>query len=244
MLLALVLPYYWKLLKYKAKTNITSIFNWIIPLSITIVLGAFVKANYSIGFLLYIILFGLFYNVGKFPFFENQALRRNGYLIIGSVGTIIVLLWTSFKWIWEDVIREVAYFSQEFYIAIVLFLLGIGLLLYSKIKGWIKSFNLFQYVFILFAILFSIGFVSESIPTILVNILVFALGLITIKIGADSFHFGVLNYGLCIITSLIVCRFFDTNMSFVIRGLLFVVVGFGFFITNYIMLKKQKNKIN
>ena len=29
-------------------------------------------------------------------------------------------------------------------------------------------------------------------------------------------------------------------MSFVIRGLLFVIVGIGFFTTNYIMLKKQK----
>ena len=88
--------------------------------------------------------------------------------------------------------------------------------------------------------LFFFGFSSETIPTILVNALLFVLGLITIKIGADRFHFGVLNYGLFIITSLVVCRFFDTNMSFVVRGLLFVAVGFGFFITNYWMLKKQK----
>ena len=40
------------------------------------------------------------------------------------------------------------------------------------------------------------------------------------------------------------CRFFDTNMSFVIRGLLFVAVGVGFFITNYVMLKKQKAREN
>jgi len=55
-------------------------------------------------------------------------------------------------------------------------------------------------------------------------------------------HFGILNYGLVIITALIFCRFFDTNMSFVIRGLLFVLVGVGFFAANYVMFKKQKSK--
>ncbi|WP_452228003.1 DUF2157 domain-containing protein [Lacinutrix sp. MEBiC02404] len=239
-LLVLVLPHYWKLLKQNPKANITSIFNWFIPLSATIVLGAFVETNYSIGFLLYILLFGLFYNIGKIPFFYNQQLRRNGYIIIGSIGTIIILLWTSFSWIWEDLIREVVFFSQEFYIAVALFLAALVVIGYSYYKKWIKEFHLFQYVFVFFSMLFFFGFSSETIPTILVNALLFVLGLITIKIGADRFHFGVLNYGLFIITSLVVCRFFDTNMSFVVRGLLFVAVGFGFFITNYWMLKKQK----
>ncbi|QRM89414.1 DUF2157 domain-containing protein [Lacinutrix sp. WUR7] len=240
LMIALVLPHYYMLLKQNPKANITSIFNWFIPLSATIVLGAFVETNYSIGFLLYMILFGLLYNIGKIPFFYAQQLRRNGYLIIGSIGTIVILLWTSFTWIWEDLIREVVFFSNEFYIAIALFLGALVVIGYSYYKQWIKEFHLFQYVFIFFSILFFFGFSSETIPTILVNVLLFVLGLITIKIGADRFHFGVLNYGLFIITSLVVCRFFDTNMSFVVRGLLFVTVGFGFFITNYWMLKKQK----
>lgn len=240
LMIALILPHYYMLLKQNPKANITSLLNWFIPLSATIVLGAFVETNYSIGFLLYIILFGLFYNIGKIPFFYTQQLRRNGYIIIGSIGTIIILLWTSFTWIWEDLIREVVFFSNEFYIAIALFLGTLAVLGYSYYKKWMKGFHLFQYVFIFFSMLFFFGFSSETIPTILVNVLLFVLGLITIKIGADRFHFGVLNYGLFIITSLVVCRFFDTNMSFVIRGLLFVTVGFGFFITNYWMLKKQK----
>ncbi len=243
LMIALVLPHYYMLLKQNPKANITSLLNWFIPLSATIVLGAFVEINYSIGFLLYIILFGLFYNIGKIPFFYTQQLRRNGYIIIGSIGTIIILLWTSFTWIWEDLIREVVFFSNEFYIAIALFLGALAVLGYSYYKKWMKGFHLFQYVFIFFSMLFFFGFSSETIPTILVNVFLFVLGLITIKIGADRFHFGVLNYGLFIITSLVVCRFFDTNMSFVIRGLLFVTVGFGFFITNYWMLKKQKQTV-
>ncbi|OUR92690.1 hypothetical protein A9Q87_06535 [Flavobacteriales bacterium 34_180_T64] len=240
---ALVLPYYIQLLRHNANTNITSIFNWILPLSLTIVLGAFVKQNDEFGFLMYIILFGLFYNIGKVPFFDSQKLRRNGFLIFGSLGTIILLLNTSFRWMWEDVFNTPDLFTQEFYIALVLFVITVIVLAYSYSKHWIKGFNLFQYVFILFTILFFIGMSNEIIPTLFVNIIIFALGLVTVKIGTDKFHFGILNYGLLIITALVVCRFFDTNMSYVIRGLLFVGVGFGFFLTNYIMLKKQNPRV-
>jgi len=35
---------------------------------------------------------------------------------------------------------------------------------------------------------------------------------------------------------------FDTNLSFVTRGLLFVAAGLGFFVLNYRMLKKRKDE--
>ena len=79
-----------------------------------------------------------------------------------------------------------------------------------------------------------------TLPMILTNVLVFILGILAIKIGAARFNFGILNYGLLIVSILITCRFFDTDMSFVIRGLLFVIVGIGFFMANYIMLKRQQ----
>jgi hypothetical protein len=53
-------------------------------------------------------------------------------------------------------------------------------------------------------------------------------------------HLGILNYGLVIISILVACRFFDTDMSFVLRGLIFVSLGLGFFAVNYWMIKKRK----
>ncbi|PWH84513.1 hypothetical protein DIS18_08310 [Algibacter marinivivus] len=245
LLLAVLMPYYYQLLKHKKAYNITSVFNWLIPLSIVVVLGAFVARNGEFGILMYVILFGLLYNIGKTPFLNNQKLRRNGYLVLGSLGTVYMLLLTSFEWLWKDILREAVVFnSQEFYVSTVLFLITLGVVWYSYSKKWIESFNLFQYVFIFFTIIFFIGISTSIFPIILINLIIFILGVIVIKIGADKFHFGILNYGLLIITALIVCRFFDTNMSFVLRGLLFVSVGVGFFLTNYMMLKRQKTKKN
>ena len=103
---------------------------------------------------------------------------------------------------------------------------------------------MFQYAFVLFAIVFVIGNGNYGLGTVFTNALVFVLGVFAVKIGANSFRFSVLNYGLLIISAMIVCRFFDTDMSFVLRGILFVIVGLGFFLTNYVMLKKQKELNN
>ncbi|MFT4806107.1 MAG: hypothetical protein ACI9YE_003338, partial [Psychroserpens sp.] len=214
---------------------------WLIPISMTIVLGAFVDQLTELGFLMYLLMFSLFYNIGKISFFDQQKLRRNGYLIFGSLGIVIIVLTMSFDGFWY--MERFFINTQEMYVSIILFAANLGLLIYSYSKGWLKTFNLFQFVFILFSMVYVFGLNIPIVGTIVVNLTVLALGVMTIKIGTDKFHFGVLNYGLLIITALITCRFFDTNMSFVIRGLLFICIGLGFFLTNYIMLKKQKSRV-
>ncbi|GAA4813645.1 DUF2157 domain-containing protein [Litoribaculum gwangyangense] len=242
LLIVSILPYYFTLLKIKASSNIVSIFNWLLPLCVIIVLGAFVDDNEFLGFLMYVVLFGVFYNLGMLPYFKNEKLRRNGYLVLGSLGTIFMLILTSFKWFWQDRFNDAVPFnSQEFYISAVLFLSALGILTYGYLKNQHKKVNLFQLVFIIFSILFFLNSIINAFPVIIINLLILVLGVVAIKIGASKLHFGVLNYGLLIISLLIVCRFFDTNMSFVVRGLLFVVVGVGFFFVNYLMLKKQKS---
>ena len=74
----------------------------------------------------------------------------------------------------------------------------------------------------------------------LVNILIFGVGVLIAREGAKRDHLGVLNYGLLTIATLVVCRFFDDDLSFVIRGIMFVSVGVGCFTANYMLLKKRK----
>jgi len=240
-LILAVVPLYKSLIKNFPNANITSIFNWLIPLSVIIAIGAFIDDNEIFIFLVYVFLFSLLYNIGKLPYFNKQKLRRNGYLILGSLGTIFVLLLTSFEWIWDEIFNEeISFNSQGFYISLVLFLSTLGVVIYNHINKHIIGFNLFQYVFIIFPIIFFIGLTYGITSMVLINILLLILGVMAIKIGVDKFHFGVLNYGLIIISVLIVCRFFDTNISFIVRGLLFVIIGVAFFLINYVMLKKQK----
>jgi len=165
---------------------------------------------------------------------------RNGSLVIGSLGTVICMLIFTFRWIWEEVYKDFNYDIQDLYIALTLLLGALVALSYSVFKkGW-RKLNLFQVAFIIFWVVYFLFSAVDVLPVIMMNILVFVLGVSAIKMGADKFDFKILNYGLLIVSILIVCRFFDTGMGFVIKGLLFILVGVGFFLTNYFMLKKQQ----
>ncbi|WP_299526344.1 DUF2157 domain-containing protein [Winogradskyella sp.] len=241
-LLMATAPFYVRLLKKSPEANTTSIFNWLYVLSLTIVLGTFIEDNWPIGFLMYVTLFGVFYNLGKLPIYSKRQLRRNSFVVIGSLGTVILLLILSFNVVWEEILKgaTLALNTQEMLITSVFLVLAFIVLMYSMKYEENKKINLFQYAFLIVTIIFFIGTTNAIISTILVNVLLLVLGLFAIKIGANTFRFSILNYGLLIIAAVIICRFFDTDMSFVLRGILFVAVGFGFFLANYVMLKKKK----
>lgn len=238
-LFAWVIPFYVNLLKKQPESNIAGVLNWLVPLSLVIALGTFTGGD-TLVFMMYLGFFGLLYNLGQIPFFKKQKLRRNGYTIIGSLGTIFLLTILTFEWFWKDAVIE-SYHTIDVLMTLVLFLSGTTVLAYLHFKKQIKSFNLFQYAFLIIGILYlttSLGYVHGIILT---NILVAALGLFAIRIGINKNSYGILNYGLLIITALIVCRFFDTNLDFVFRGILFIAVGAGFFFANYLLLKKQRS---
>jgi uncharacterized membrane protein len=242
LLLAVCMPYYIKQLRDSPKANIVSVSNWLLPLSMVITLGAFIEKFDELIFLAYIILFGLFYNLGRLPQFNTLKLRQNGYLVLGSLGTVVLLLIGSFRWIWDDIFHISTFQTTETTLVSVLFLMALSVLLYLFVKKKIDVFNAFHFVFIIITVLFFIGLKNDLTPTFITNCLVFFLGINAIKIGAKKMHFGILNYGLLIISALVCCRFFDTEMGFALRGLLFVATGIGFFVVNFILFKKQKKE--
>jgi uncharacterized membrane protein len=241
-IIALLLPHYIYLFKKKPDNNFLLFHNWLLPLSVIICLGTVADKTEELMVIAYMSLFGLLYILGNFPVFKNKSLRTNTYTIFGSLGTIVLLLSLSFDWFWKEIPElEVALLkTPEFYILTFITLMAFGVLIWQKkIQFW-NSISRMEITFILFILIFFTGYSSSLTPIIMINLLVFALGILTILKGANQNYLGILNYGLLIITALVVCRFFDTNISFVIRGLLFVGVGIGFFMTNYWMIKKRR----
>lgn len=245
LLLIAIIPHYYSLYKNHFISNYLSFHNWIIPLSILIVLGTISQDLGELMMIAYISLLGLFYLIGQLPILKNQKLINNGYLIIGSLGTIILLLIISFDDFWKGLRTKDFQFddiilSPEIITSVLISIIA-GVLLYKKIKkSSFKSIEPIEVIFILFIIVFLIGLTS-SVSVILINLIIFILGILTILQSTKMNHIGFLNYGLLTITALLITRFFDTDISFIIRGVLFILVGVGFFVTNYWMLKKRKS---
>ena len=244
LLLALASPYYYFLLKKNPKSNFTTFHNWLIPLSVMIALGTVAERAEELMFVAYFSLFGLFWLVGSMDFFTQQKSKNNGYKLLSSLGTVVLLLMLSFDWFWKVLRRQHFQFREilttpEFLTAAILSAAAAVLLYFHLRKKSLSDVEPPAPMFILFIIAFLIG-LSSPIAVLLINVYVFAVGILTIRDGAKKNHLGILNYGLLIIAALVVCRFFDTDLSFIIRGILFVAVGAGFFLANYLMLKKRK----
>jgi uncharacterized membrane protein len=245
-LFLLILPHYYLLIKKTPSSNFTIFHHWIMPLSLIITLGTFGQQEELLMFLAYFSLFGWLYLIGQLTYFDEHPLKNNGFLILGSLGSIILLLMLSFDFFWEELYRQRQDFwswtsTPEFWVVTALTLLALAFLyLYARRNGTHKI-SLMEVLFLVFLLLFGIGFYAPDQSLLLVNILLLVLGILYIRKGTQQDHLGILNYGLLIITALILCRFFDTKWSFILRGVLFVMVGIGFFIANYQMIQKRKN---
>ncbi len=72
------------------------------------------------------------------------------------------------------------------------------------------------------------------------NLWVLVIGVHYIRKGLLMDHLGFLNLGLLVITTLALFRFFDSDIPFIWRGLIFISAGVGFFVANYMLIKKRR----
>jgi hypothetical protein len=241
-LLAGMVPYYIKQLEQGAGSYSASIFNSLIPLSLVIALGAFISGADEFGFVIYVTFLSLLYNIGLMPYFKKYTYAWNGYLNVGRVGIAVLLLATSFRWFWKAAVVQPAP-ELYFILLCVVFFGGAMYFAYRSANGKFR-FDIYQYIVVIFPIIYLIGMRHDYVASVLNNILVLALGVLAIKDGSARVDFSMLNFGLLIISGLIIARFFDTNMSFAVRGILFIAVGAGFFAANYFVGKKKKQLTN
>ena len=241
-MLAWLIPFYYNLVRKDSKGLMQGVYHWLVPLSLTICTGTFITGVSEVGLLIHAGLFGLLYNIGKTPYFDNQLLRTNGYRIIGSIGTVIILLLYTFNAFWEFAAFGYTTVSDQL-ISAAIYTGLLGLVFYNIGERKIEQTSPFQIASLVFAGIFFMTYVAMDLAMVFANILILALGVYAIYQGNKQNLFSRLNYGFVIIAALIACRFFDSDIDFVLRGLMFVGVGVGFFLANYFMYRKQQ-KIN
>ena len=129
--------------------------------------------------------------------------------------------------------------APEFYAALILFILA-SMLLYGQNKSKpIKNWELMDVMYILFILIFILAIQNISIAIVTTDLTIFILGVLMLREGSRLSHLGVLNIGMLVIALLVICRSFDTDLTFVVKGTLFVLVGIGFFAANWLMIKKR-----
>jgi len=238
-----LVPYYISAIKQDWKSNALSFLHFLIPINILCSLAILLSDNIGLSLLLFINVFGLYYMLGHAGQMTKLPLRRNGYVIIGALGTVGLLLAHTYTDLWKT-IHDSQLFNTSagtgvniaYASTLVLCIVGLA---YHFRTGTLDNRRPVMPVFLISGLIYFVSSISPLTAALLTNLLVVALAVLTIMAGVKRDHLGVLNYGLLIMTALLMCRFFDFNISFVLRGLLFIAVGISFFLANSYLIKRR-----
>lgn len=242
LLLAGIVPACMNMYQENKKSFSFYLHNWLIPISLSLVLGTFNNHNEEWLMLSFFSMYGIFYVFGKSNYLVKHS-RYNGFVMIGALGMLVILYILSYEFYWNHLLGVTthirsSFMSMEFWFAIALSSCAVFISARYAARNFHRSKDYLALFPLIIPVVFSLAIVFEFPVMWLISLLILALGVGLIKEGANSNSLWLLNFGLSVASILIICRFFDTNMTFLIRGTLFLLVGASFFIANYLTLKK------
>ena len=243
-LFLLPLPKYFQILKKSSGNILLLAHHWMIPFVLTMSLGTLSHGLKMVMYPNYITMFAIFYFLGNSANLRQRPLLQNGYMIFGFLGTVITLLILTFKSSWREMGSghyrlDYLIIAPEFIAGIILFALASFLLSRQNKHKKLKSWGFMDVIYILFLLIFILASQNTFLAVVAVNLVIFILGIFLLREGSRISHLGVLNMGMLVIALLVTCRSFDTDLTFVFKGTLFVLVGIGFFAVNWLMIKKR-----
>lgn len=240
---AAILPQYYYFFKEEKNSWVLTLHHWLVPLSFVFAVQSMGVHLSEISLNVYLLtLFALYSMIGSQGAFCSRKLGQNSYRLIALAGTLKVLLEMSFQEFWktrgpDQVSFLDALFSRSDFPASLLIPLAILFILYRfKQKEWEPE----QFVFL--GVIPICIFPNSGInPALWMNLWVLVLAVFVMLKGIRINHLGWLNLGLAMIFILAVCRYFETELSFIIRGGLFMLVGLGFLLANYTLIKRRRS---
>lgn len=220
----LILPFYIWHIRYKANSAITYAFHWLTVVFSGIalfILSANIRDDGAI--LWFVLLSAIYLMIGKYL---QTSIYYNAYKVAALLCIPICFFIEDFP----------SFNNYTLYttIAIVLFYFLL-IAKYYYIDKKEKTLDLVLVFPLLY--IFSIYLVRLY----LYDLVILAFGAYYIWKGFKSEHSLVVNYGLSVISVEIAIRFFDSYYPFIIKGIVFILLGIGFFVANYFILKQKKN---
>lgn len=250
-IILLLAPHYYQQVK-SPSSNFFNLHNWFFAISFLIALAAFAEDGYKKHewiFIAYMAVSGTYYVIGRTTLMQQQRWFSNPFKILGLPGIICILL----IWTFDDTWYSLSLFSSEkraiafnypfAYVAIGLLAAYAYLLLKSSKPVGQRPITIISLTPFIFMLVILLCFKLPSAGILLFNLWVLAIGIHYVRKGATLNHLGILNFGLLVIVLLALLRFFDSDIPFIGRGIIFMAAGAGFFVSNYLIIKKRKKML-
>ena len=193
--------------------------------------------------LIYAGLFATMYLTGERWFDEAASWWQRPFQTVGVLGVFGLALLLTCQWPWRETVTawKAGQPAGELAVAaawlIVAVLLWIESLARRRLAG-----SMFGAIPVVAALSYLIAVRTGGgvlLAAVLFDVFLFVLGVGTLWRGLREDRLGVVNGGMLMLAGLIVMRFFDSDLGFVVRGLAFIGVGIGFLVTNVVLIRRK-----
>jgi uncharacterized membrane protein len=248
-LLLAVLPYLWLVARTNHYHARPVLICWLLGFTLPLGLGLSVHRvlhGPALWLLMYSALAGVMYHLGRRWWAEALTAWQRPWQTLGGMGLLGLALAFSFVTLWDILLRETwwrppaetpwpAWLAQG--MVLVWPVAAVALWLESLRRRDTLAIVLGAIpVVILSGYVLMAGSQTSLWSALLCNVYLLVLGVSLLATGLRGQRLGTVNVGMLVIATLILCRFFDADLSFVARGVAFIVLGLGFLMTNVLLL--------
>lgn len=235
-LFGLGLPYYRNMLRHNRFSNATVILSWVLTICFYFCFeAAFSHIIGHLGTLIYCSLFSLTYLSGVLWFRDQEG--RMPFKPIGLAGSIFLTFFLTFNAAWSHLgVNKVL--AVSYLLAAMLLALVIACTIRVRNNWRVWQFSLIPCVV---GVAYLVHYFDSSGigATIILNAYMLGLSISMIAAGVREQRLGKLNLGMFMLAALIIARFFDIDVSFIVRGMLFVLIGIGFLLANVVLVRRK-----
>jgi len=253
LLLVLVIPYVAIRFRLDRAGRKTAILVIILALASLFGVGATADfANANVGALAYAGLATAIYLCGM-KFFPQTTGRLHPLAVVGGIAIGVVTIVLSFESNWHMTYRFSRNSAANLAVAVeLLFPIAAVCLAGFDLLGRRAAFSLSAALLpIVAAVAWALTHLCELpddkwhstscsfAAAIVMNCYALLLGIDILARGIRRNSIARANFGLLLIAALAICRFFDSDLSFVARGVGFIIVGLGFLVANLLLFKRR-----
>jgi uncharacterized membrane protein len=248
-LLAVVVPHFVRSLRqpgYAVRSAILAlVFAVVLPIGAAFSLGRAIPGSWIV---IDSSLATLFYLLASREFKGLTTNWQRPLKVLGGLGIFTLMYIFTFRFPWETITHH--YFQSTVDDAVswsalpdhlLTFLLIAGTVLFAlqfaKGRDWMRA--IFGALPLMAMTGYSLGGSSPEIAMLLFNVFLFTASVYRLRMGIRTANLGLINTGLFMLAMLVMARFFDSGIGFVLKGLVFILVGVGFLVTNLMVLRHK-----
>ncbi len=166
--------------------------------------------------------------------------------VAGTCGCALLSLMLTYEWPWRQIgwrhwRAELPPWQQVVDAAVALALMGGAVALSAVLRRRIRAADAFPAIFFLVALagyFLTAQWEYVFLSLLLFNLFVFAYGVALLAAGVRRGSLAGVNAGMFLLAAVVALRFFDSDMSLVARGVVFVLLGAVFLSVNVFLARR------